>query len=121
MIPPRMTSGDLIMAADVFVSLGALERITAWVAGPLRPGGMFAFTIEAHDGPEAYVLRDSRRYAHSAQVLAGMLTEAGFETVIRRDVLRMDRGAPIEGLVVCAQLVRGRLDLQGDGEGAAFA
>lgn len=120
-LPAPAQQWDLITAADVFAYLGALEQITGWVAAALRPGGVFAFTVEAHDGAEAYVLRDSRRYAHSAQALAQMLTHAGFTCEMRREVLRMDRGAPIEGLVVRARLVSARLDRQGDDEDAAYA
>jgi hypothetical protein len=33
-------------------------------------GGLFAFSVEAHDGPEDFVLRESRRYAHSEAYVA---------------------------------------------------
>lgn len=94
---------DLVSAADVFAYLGALEQIVGWVAAALVPGGRFAFTVEAHDGAEAYVLRESRRYAHAESHLTALLSEAGFETRIHRAVIRRDRGAPIEGLVVQAR------------------
>lgn len=94
---------DLITAADVFAYLGALERIVGWVARALRPGGRFAFTVESHDGAGgAYVLRDSRRYAHSRAPLADLLDEAGFEARFTAEVLRQDRGAPIQGLAIHA-------------------
>ncbi|WP_375173416.1 class I SAM-dependent DNA methyltransferase [Pseudooceanicola sp.] len=117
-LAPAPAGWDLIAAADVFAYLGALERITGWVAGALAPGGRFAFTVERHDGPEAYVLRESRRYAHSEQALAELLETAGFVVWMTRDRLRMDRGTAIEGLVVQA-IKRGATKArQGDGEGA---
>jgi Predicted methyltransferase (contains TPR repeat) len=111
-LEPAFEAWDLITAADVFAYLGALEQIVGWVAAALAPGGRFAFTVEAHDGAEAYVLRESRRYAHAETHLNALMSEAGFETRIRRAVLRRDRGAPIEGLVVQARKlgeVRGRI------------
>ncbi|TNF15344.1 MAG: methyltransferase domain-containing protein [Rhodobacteraceae bacterium] len=111
-LEPAFEAWDLITAADVFAYLGALEQIVGWVAAALAPGGRFAFTVEAHDGAEAYVLRESRRYAHAETHLNALMSEAGFETRIRRAVLRRDRGAPIEGLVVQARKLgeaRGRI------------
>lgn len=101
-LDPQDEVWDLITAADVFAYLGALERIVGWVSQALTPGGRFAFTVEAHDGAEAYVLRESRRYAHSEPHLAALLREAGFVARIGRAVLRQDRGTPIRGLVVHA-------------------
>lgn len=101
-LAPQHDSWDLITAADVFAYLGALEQIVGWVAAALRPGGRFAFTVEAHDGPGAYILRDSRRYAHAEHPLATLLAEAGFTARFARATLRLDRGQPIEGLVVHA-------------------
>ena len=111
-VPPGY---DLITAADVFAYLGALERIVGWVAGALRPGGRFAFTVELHDGPEPQVLRESRRYAHAEAPLRALLETAGFRVCMQRAVLRRDRGAPILGLVVQAQLLARHSPLR-DGE-----
>lgn len=120
-LPASAPVWDLITAADVFAYLGALERITGWVAGALQPGGRFAFTVERHDGPEAYVLRESRRYAHSEVHLRELLKQAGFLARMERAVLRTDRGAPIEGLVVQAIRIGSDLRRQGDGEARASA
>ncbi|MBU2957838.1 methyltransferase [Paracoccus sp. 1_MG-2023] len=111
-LDPQCDAWDLITAADVFAYLGALEQIVGWVASALRPGGRFAFTVEAHDGPEAYVLRPSRRFAHAAPHLADLLDRAGFEARLTPAILRQDRGRPIHGLVVHA--TRRVPDRQGD-------
>lgn len=94
---------DLVTAADVFMYLGGLERLFAVVAAALKPGCLFAFSVEHHDGPEAMVLRPSRRYAHSEAHLRATLSAAGFDIAFcERMVIRMDRGEPIEGLIVVA-------------------
>lgn len=107
---------DLIIAADVFVYVGALEHVAAWCAGSLAPGGMLAFTVEASDDAPL-VLRESRRFAHSQGYVSDLLTAAGFSAVtVTRVALRQDRGAMIEGFaVVAGGLTVG--NRQGDGEG----
>lgn len=120
-LPPAVAAWDLVTAADVFAYLGALEGVVAWVSRALRPGGGFAFTVEAHEGPEAWVLRDSRRYAHALPYLEGLLERAGFTARIAQAVLRTDGGAPVEGHVVQAVLGSRALRRQGDGEGAVLA
>lgn len=54
---------ELVVAADVFVYLGALEAVFAGVRRVLQPSGLFAFSVEATDEPRP-MLRDSLRYAH---------------------------------------------------------
>ncbi|WP_414898830.1 methyltransferase domain-containing protein [Rhodovulum sp. YEN HP10] len=114
---------DLIIAADVFVYLGALERILGWCAGSLAPGGVLAFTVEAAapgEGPLA--LRESRRFAHAPDHLRAVLAAAGFGSVrLDRAALRSDRGAVIEGFVVIATDLARTPDRQGDGEDVALA
>ncbi|RAP40545.1 methyltransferase type 12 [Rhodovulum viride] len=114
---------DLILAADVFVYLGALERILGWCAGSLAPGGVLAFTVEAAVPGEApLTLRESRRFAHAPAYLRAVLAAAGFRSVrLGRAVLRTDRGAGIEGFVVTASDLAQAADRQGDGEGMALA
>lgn len=111
---------DLILAADVFVYLGALERIVGWCAGSLAPGGVLAFTVEAGEAP--VTLRESRRFAHSAGYLAEVLAAAGFRRVrIEEAALRKDRGEAIRGFVVLAEELQRQTDRQGDGEDMALA
>lgn len=101
---PRVA--DLVTAADVFMYLGALERLFAVAGASLAPGTLFVFSVEHHTGPEAMVLRASRRYAHSEPHLRAVLTEAGFDPVLlEKATIRMDRGEPIEGLIVVAERV----------------
>ncbi|WP_127105922.1 methyltransferase domain-containing protein [Pararhodobacter zhoushanensis] len=111
---------DLILAADVFVYLGALERIVAWCAGSLTPEGVLAFTVEAGEAP--LTLRESRRFAHSRDYVEAVLAAAGFTAVQITDaVLRRDRGAAIHGFVVVAQGLVRQARWQSDGEDAVLA
>lgn len=98
---------DTILAADVFIYLGALERITGWVAHALSPGGTFAFTAEAGQG-DGITLLPSRRYAHGEMYLRGLMSDAGFKSVqLCQTTLRQDRGQPVPAfVVVCSGLQR---------------
>ncbi|RST86917.1 methyltransferase domain-containing protein [Aquibium carbonis] len=105
---PGAARADLVVAADVFLYVGALERIVAAVATMLPESGLFAFSVERHDGPEPMVLLASRRYAHSEAPLRDLLAAAGFTIIsLRAHTIRMDRGEPIEGLIVVARKGRG--------------
>ncbi|WP_295813883.1 methyltransferase [uncultured Nitratireductor sp.] len=105
---------DLVTAADVFMYLGTLDRLFSVAGASLSPGALLVFSVEHHAGPEAMVLRASRRYAHSEQYLRATLAGAGFEPVLlEKAVIRMDRGASIEGLIVAAER-RGAASAIGD-------
>ena len=96
-------SADLVTAADVFMYIGALDGIAAKVASALPGGGLFAFSVERHAGPEDLVLRPSRRYAHSEAYMRGVLARNGFTVVsLEMHIIRRDRGEPVEGLIVVA-------------------
>ena len=58
-------SYDLVLAADVFIYVGALEPVFAGVARVMPPGGVFCFSVEACDEGPDLALRPSLRYAHS--------------------------------------------------------
>ncbi|WP_442579230.1 methyltransferase domain-containing protein [Mesorhizobium sp. ASY16-5R] len=103
-------SADLMTAADVFIYVGALERIAATVSSALLPGGLFAFSVERHDGPEDFILRETRRYAHSEDYVRKTLRNAGMELVVlSTDTIRMDRAETVAGLFVLAQARSGGL------------
>lgn len=90
---------DLVTAADVFVYLGALEAVFAAVSGKLAPGGVFAFSCER--GEADYVLRESLRYAHGEDYLRRLAAQNGLRVLtVDREILRMDRGKPVDGLLV---------------------
>jgi len=106
---------DLVLAADVFIYLGSLEAVFAGVAGVLRAGGLFCFTVEAADGdgdgdgdgdanaPGApdpgWLLRPSLRYAHSESYIRRLAAHHGFEVADTvRQALREEQRSPVPGL-----------------------
>lgn len=97
----RHAEADLVTAADVFIYCGALPPVLAAVVPAMRPGGILAFSLEAHDGEEAVFLRASLRYAHGIAATRDALVVAGLEVLrFETATLRMDRGQPITGMLV---------------------
>lgn len=101
----RARDVDLVIAADVFIYVGALEAAFAAVATSLRPGGRFALSTEAHDG-DGVVLRPSSRYAHADGYIRGLAAQHGFEVrLANATTVRVEHGAPIAGMLYL--LIRG--------------
>jgi predicted TPR repeat methyltransferase len=100
----RVAANDLVTAADVFIYCGALPPLLAAVVPAMQPGGLLAFSLEAHDGDEAVFLRPSLRYAHGVEATRQALVDGGLE-VLRFEMatLRQDRGEPVTGMLVVAR------------------
>ena len=64
----RAGSYDVVTAADVFISIGDLDRIMGEVKRLLRSGGLFGFSLERLDAPPDFKLMPTTRYAHSLRL-----------------------------------------------------
>jgi predicted TPR repeat methyltransferase len=90
---------DLLVAADVFIYVGALDAVFAGGARVLRPGGEFCFSVEAADEQQTVALRMSLRYAHSERYIRMLAGQHGFAVrATARHPLRIDQGQPVAGL-----------------------
>jgi predicted TPR repeat methyltransferase len=90
---------ELLIAADVFVYVGALETVFEGAARILQPGGMFCFTVETAPGAADLVLQPSLRYAHSAASIRKLAQDHGFDiSATQPQTIRDDQGTPIPGL-----------------------
>lgn len=93
---------DLVVAADVFIYIGALDEVFAGVAARMQPGGLFLFSVEepAHDEPEL-ALRVSLRYAHAEPYVRRLADAHGFTVeALARAPVRQDQQVAIPGLYV---------------------
>jgi len=112
---------DMVLAADVFVYIGALEQIFRASAASLRKGGIFAFTVERLETPElegkrsqasdvneapvtqedyerGWKLRFTGRFAHTRPYIAALAEEHGFIVQVHQDIVpRRDNGVDIQG------------------------
>ena len=93
-------AADLVLAADVFVYLAALDEVFAEIGRVLAPRGFFAFTVQAHGGEGVYLGADSR-YAHSEGYLRAIAERAGFSVAQFEAVsTRQDRGVDVPGFLM---------------------
>jgi predicted TPR repeat methyltransferase len=93
----------LVLAADVLVYFAELGRLAADVARVLAPGGLFAFTVETHDGP-GVSLQETLRYAHGTDHVRAAVASAGLTLLTLEPAsTRTEKGAPVQGLVVVAR------------------
>ncbi|QIM53003.1 tetratricopeptide repeat protein [Hydrogenophaga crocea] len=89
---------DLVVAADVFIYVGALDAVFAAVARRLAPGGVFAFSVEQADAGRDLQLRPSLRYAHSRGLIERLAAAHGLEVqAIEAATLREDQLKPVAG------------------------
>jgi len=93
----------LVLAADVFVYVSELAPIVAGVAKVLKPDGLFAFTVETHEG-DGVKLLPTLRYAHGEKYVRDALGAAGLAPLhLGKAAVRSEKGVPVDSLVVVAQ------------------
>jgi predicted TPR repeat methyltransferase len=91
---------DLITAADVLVYMGDLNPLFAAARAAQAGAGLFALSVEAHDG-SGYVIRPSRRFAHSLGYLRGCAARHGFaERCAVSVTVRSERGRSVDGFLM---------------------
>lgn len=94
---------DLVLAVDAVIYLADLAPLCAEAARILGPQGLFAFTVETHDG-EGVILGEKLRYAHAETYVVQALQDAGLRVVqVGAASARHDGGVPVPGLVIVAQ------------------
>jgi len=92
---------DLVLAADVFIYVGALEQVFSLLATRMLSGGWLAFTVEAAAPEQSVELLPSLRYAHSAPYLKDLAQRHGFDTMAMHDeAIRFDQQQPVQGRYV---------------------
>lgn len=89
----------LIVSADVFVYIADLALAFSCVAELLAPDGLFAFTVETHDG-EGVVLGETRRFAHSPDFVRTAISKAGLLLLsLQPASTRQEKKVDVPGLV----------------------
>ncbi len=100
-------SWDLIVMADTLIYFGELAGLFTAVRQALRPGGRFAFTIEAvFEKSVSYQLTPSGRYCHQHEYIQQLLEALGFKLLQTDEAtLRKELGKPANGYGILAQLI----------------
>jgi predicted TPR repeat methyltransferase len=103
---------DVAVAADVLCYFGDLSAAFGNLRTVLRPGGLFACTLEKSPDDKAetsgsrapFVLCPHGRYQHDGDYVGTTLKNAGLEVVsMTTGILRYERRDPVIGLVAVAR------------------
>lgn len=96
-------SADLVIAADAVIYLPDLAPLAIGAARVLKPGGLFAFTTETHDG-SGVIIGAGFRYAHGPDHIRGAIASAGMALCsLESASTRNENNMPVAGLVVVAR------------------
>ncbi len=97
----NQASYDLVLAADVFIYVGALERVFGLLAPRMPSGSWLAFTVEDAAPGQTMQLLPSLRYAHSLAYLQGLAQTHGYDLVAsHEEAIRFDQQRPVNGRYV---------------------
>ncbi|GMF44309.1 unnamed protein product [Phytophthora fragariaefolia] len=108
---------DLVISADVWIYVGALEQVFELIALKLRAStGWMAFSIEmlpsdvknsrddANETSIGYRLAPSGRFQHSHEYISSLASRAGFSIAVQQDIsVRKESGEPIPGGIYLLQ------------------
>ena len=103
----RPAQFDLIVSADTLCYFGRLEAPLQALAASLRPQGVLVFTLERADegsASEGFLIGAHGRYSQTETYLRTALKQVGLAAkLIDHAHLRMERGMPVDGLLVLAR------------------
>lgn len=89
---------DLVVSSDCLIYFGDLAAIVAATAGRLKPGGLFAFSME-RGTRFPFHLTDTGRYTHHPDHVREVAARADFEVAhIHEAFLRTEYGEDVMGL-----------------------
>jgi predicted TPR repeat methyltransferase len=94
----EVTKFDFVVAADVLIYVGELERLFTLLSQRMVAGGWFAFTVEnSIDGSDVQLFT-SLRYGHSADYIRALAVRHNFGIERKVDApIRVHDGVPLLG------------------------
>jgi predicted TPR repeat methyltransferase len=98
-------SANLMLAADALCYAAELAPVLVEARRVLAPGGLFAFTLETHDG-DGVVIGAGLRYAHGKAYVRDRVAASGLALATLDEASpRTEDNEPVRGLVVVASKV----------------
>ncbi len=95
-------STNLILAADAMCYVNDIAPVLHEAKRVLAPGGVFAFTLETHDG-DGVMIGDGLRYAHGKTIVREKVAGTGLVLAyLEQASPRTEDNEPVRGLVVVA-------------------
>jgi len=106
---------DLIVAADVFVYFGSLDKVLAKFAKLSTKGAKLIFSCERateEEAPLGWRLLTSGRFSHTKWHVLDAATSAGYNLVSYQEIVpRFERGDPVHGHLFVFELTGKRDEL----------
>jgi predicted TPR repeat methyltransferase len=88
----------LVVAADVFIYIGELDKLFALLKPRMPSGAWLAFTVELPTDGSQLQLMPSLRYGHSVQYVQTMAQRHNFQVVSEKQApIRVHNGLPMMG------------------------
>jgi predicted TPR repeat methyltransferase len=89
---------DTVLAADVLIYVGALERLFALLAQRMKAGGVWSFSVEAGAPGSGVQLLTSLRYSHAPDYIQSLAKQHGFSVLGQHTTpIRHDQRQPVMG------------------------
>ncbi|MGO9484337.1 MAG: methyltransferase domain-containing protein [Rhodomicrobium sp.] len=95
-------SFDLIFAADVLIYFGDLAQVMRSAAQSLKPGGLFAFSIE-HARSNGYALLPTGRFAHHPSYVEELANDDFLVLEKMPKTIRLEACRPVDGILYILQ------------------
>jgi len=90
----------LLLAGDMLIYVGDLSEVFPAASAALRAGGLFAFSVEKHDG-DGFFLHSGKRFAHSLNYLRDLARCNSFEELAAQaTTIRQENSKAVEGWLV---------------------
>jgi predicted TPR repeat methyltransferase len=91
---------DLILAGDMLIYVGDLSQFMPAVARRLKPGGLFAFSVESYEG-NGFFLHPSSRFSHSVQYVRDVAAASNLKELSAASAtLRRNYGKDVAAWIV---------------------
>jgi len=89
---------DTVLAADVLIYVGALERLFTLLAQRMKAGGVWSFSVEAGTPGSGVQLLTSLRYSHAPDYITRLAQQHGFSVLGQHTTpIRHDQRQPVMG------------------------
>jgi predicted TPR repeat methyltransferase/Flp pilus assembly protein TadD len=93
---------DLVFAADVLVYFGDLAQLMRTTAQALKPGGLFAFSVELARA-DGYELLPTGRFAHHPSYIEDLANGDFIVLDKESKTIRLEVGRPVDGMLYVLQ------------------
>jgi predicted TPR repeat methyltransferase len=104
----KQALGQWLVAADVFIYVGALDAVVPAAARRLAPGGILAFSVEQADPGHDLQLRPSLRHAHGRAAIERLAASCGLSVrALWAAAIREDQRWPVMGWYLVLQRAHG--------------